>query len=145
MNVQDSVNQILGMTMIAGKLSGAPEARAKAKQLAGLKESAAGLHAINEPIAHAAKDLNQAIVDDPGNPRARVKNEQLIDDNIALQSMQESEAGIAKEILIQEPTLENAKSFAKATKAVESTKLAIKGAIARRDSMDFFKRKGDKK
>lgn len=142
MNTQDSVNQILGMAMIGGKLTGIPEKRAAANHLRGLKESADNLGALNAPLVDAAKTLNQEIVDNPGNPMARVKNNQLIDDNTSLLSMQESEAAMRKEIMLKEPTMENAKAFHKATTAVTSTQLAIKGAIARRDNMDFFRRGG---
>lgn len=142
MNTQDSVNQILGMAMIGGRLTGVAEKRAAAKQLKDLKGTADNLGALNAPLAEATKTLNQEIINDPGNPRARVKNNQLIDDNTSLLGMQESEASIRKEIMLKEPTMENAAAFHYATKAVTSTQLAIKGAIARRDNMDFFRRGG---
>ena len=145
MNVQDSVNQILGMAMIGGKLTGIPDKlqanRAKKKEIADVQGKIDAVSAINAEKVQDAKEMQAAIHEGRTGPKKvpgmiTKAEEDLYEHNQGLLTMQEGELKLRQKMYDLDTTVDNANNVIAATKSVEATKSAISGHLKRKQAME---------
>lgn len=138
MSIQQGINQLLGMSMIGGKLSGFEER----KQIKDLNKTIGEISGINTTALDAIKTKHDMIQEKESQGKGRKgmgmekEREDLYKDNMALLQMQEAEAGMRKELLLKQPSLKNASNFAKAQAAIEDTKYAIQAHKLRKANLE---------
>ena len=138
MSIQQGINQLLGMSMIGGKLSGFEER----KQIKDLNKTIGEISGINTTALEAIKTKHDMIQEKESQGKGRKgmgmekEREDLYKDNVALLQMQEAEAGMRKELLLKQPSLKNASNFAKAQAAIEDTKYAIQAHKLRKANLE---------
>lgn len=147
MSIQQGINQLLGMSMIGGKLGGFEDK----KQIRELNKTIGEISGINAQELDAVKTKNQQIYDyeqknreKPGIGRHETMRENLYKDNVALLQMQEAEAGMRKDLLLKQPSVKHAQEFARAQAAIEDTKYAIQAHKLRKANLEALMTGGKK-
>lgn len=146
MSIQQGINQLLGMSMIGGKLSGFEEK----KQIKELNKTIGEISGINEKALDAIKTKHTMIQEKEAQGRGpkgmgmEIQRENLYKDNMALLQMQEAEAGMRKDLLLKQPSLKNARNFARAQAAIENTKYAIEAHKLRKANLEALMTQGGK-
>lgn len=147
MSIQQGINQLLGMSMIGGKLSGFEER----KQIKDLNKTIGEISGINTTALDAIKTKHDMIQEKESQGKGRKgmgmekEREDLYKDNMALLQMQEAEAGMRKDLLLKQPSLKNARDFARAQAAIEDTKYAIQAHKLRKANLEALMTQGGKK
>lgn len=138
MSIQQGINQLLGMSMIGGKLSGFEER----KQIKDLNKTIGEISGINTKALDAVKTKHDMIQEKELQGKGRKgmgmekEREDLYKDNMSLLQMQEAEAGMRKDLLLKQPSLKNARDFARAQAAIEDTKYAIQAHKLRKANLE---------
>lgn len=138
MSIQQGINQLLGMSMIGGKLGGFEER----KQIKDLNKTIGEISGINTTALDAIKTKHDMIQEKESQGKGRKgmgmekEREDLYKDNVALLQMQEAEAGMRKDLLLKQPSLKNARDFARAQAAIEDTKYAIQAHKLRKANLE---------
>ena len=154
MNVQDSVNQILGMAMIGGKLTGIPDKlqadRAKSKEISDVQSKINAVSAVNEEKVKEAKEMQAAINEGRTGPKRAPgmitkAEEDLYEHNQGLLTMQEGELKLRQKMYDLDTTVDNANNVIAATKSVEATKSAISGHLKRKQAMEEAAKREEEK
>lgn len=147
MSIQQGINQLLGMSMIGGKLGGFEER----KQIKDLNKTIGEISGINTTALDAIKTKHDMIQEKESQGKGRKgmgmekEREDLYKDNMALLQMQEAEAGMRKDLLLKQPSLKNARDFARAQAAIEDTKYAIQAHKLRKANLEALMTQGGKK
>lgn len=148
MSIQQGINQLLGMSMIGGKLSGFEER----KQIKDLNKTIGEISGINALELDAVKTKHNMIQEKESQGRGKKsitgyneeERENLYKDNVALLQMQEAEAGMRKELLLKQPSVKHAQEFARAQAAIEDTKYAIQAHKLRKANLEALMTGGKK-
>lgn len=144
MNTQDSINQILGMAMVGGKLSGVQEARAKAKlskTIGSIETGMAGAMSDVDKRLNAADEAADihATEQTPGSAMNAAYAEGKYQESLeAVLPTQKTLASLRKDLMLKDPTEANVKATILADKAIERTQGAIRSAIERRNNYTKF-------
>lgn len=152
MNTQDSVNQILGMAMVGGKLSGVQEARARAKLSKTIGSIEKGLEGSMAKVdeyfdaADEAADVHAVEQSQSSAMRAAYAEGRYQRELESVLPTKKTLSSLRKDLMLKDPTESNVKATVLADKAIERTQGAIRSAIERRQNYTkFAKEAGERK
>lgn len=152
MNTQDSVNQILGMAMVGGKLSGVQEARARAKlskTIGSIEKGLEGSMAKVDEYFDAADEAEyvHSVEQSQASAMRAAYAEGIYQRELeSVLPTKKTLSSLRKDLMLKDPTESNVKATVLADKAIERTQGAIRSAIERRQNYTkFAKEAGERK
>lgn len=144
MNTQDSVNQILGMAMIGGKLSGAADARANRKLANTISSIDTEINSELKDLQKTAQDTRIAFRKDPNDKTSHdaIKAEATYGRRIQeTESTRLESQRLKKELMLKDPTKENIEAVVAGERSIERAKMEVEHSIVRRQNIrDFLKK-----